>query len=43
MQSHSEKQKVTAITFAKRSVGVQKGKNVSNPAIVTPTYAANKR
>ena len=38
-----KKQKVTAITFAKRSVGVQKGKNVSNPAIVTPTYAANKK
>jgi glycerophosphoryl diester phosphodiesterase len=34
---------VTAITFAKASVAVQKGKKVSNPAIVTPTYAANKK
>ena len=38
-----KKQKVTAITFAKASVAVQKGKKVSNPAIVTPTYAANKK
>ena len=38
-----KKQKVTAITFAKASVAVQKGKTVSNPAIVTPTYAANKK
>ena len=38
-----KKQKVTAITFAKASIAVQKGKKVSNPAIVTPTYAANKK
>ena len=38
-----KKQKVTAITFAKASVAVQKGKKVSNLAIVTPTYAANKK
>lgn len=38
-----KKQKVTAITFAKASVAVQKGKKVSNPAIVTPTYARNKK
>ena len=34
---------MTAITFAKASIAVQKGKKVSNPAIVTPTYAANKK
>lgn len=38
-----KKQKVTAITFAKASVAVQKGKTISNPAVVTPTYAANKK
>ena len=32
-----KKQKVTAITFAKASVAVQKGKKVSNPAIVPAT------
>lgn len=36
-------QKVKAITFAKSSVTVQKGKTVSNKAIATPTYAYNKK
>ena len=36
-----KKQKVTAITFAKASVAVQKGKKVSNPAIVTPTVSTS--
>ena len=38
-----KKQLVTSVTFAKTSVAVQKGKKVSNPAVVMPTYASNKK
>lgn len=38
-----KKQNVTWISFAKTSVAVQRGKTVSNPAVVMPTYASNKK
>lgn len=38
-----KQQKVTAISFSKASVTVQKGKTASNPAVVRPTYASNKK